>query len=148
MLKQELVSGTPTGEMTVTRVRDFLKSRAGFEDNAALVRLPSAGRYVAFLRLYGYRISGAGPTLTVRAPAAAVARPAAAPREVAAPAERAQRRDLPGTKAIRIKADNPKRGGTLAYARYELYKRSTTIGEARAMGMTPQDLRDGIACAN
>ena len=140
MLKQEL-SGT--GEMTLTRVRDFLKSRPGFEDNAALVRLPSAGRYVASLRLYGYRISGAGPTLVVRAPAAAVGR--AAVREVAAPIERAQRRDLPGTQAIRIKPDNPKRGGTLAYARYELYKSSATVGEARTAGMTPQDLRDGIA---
>ena len=68
-------------------------------------------------------------------------------REAAAPAERVQRRDLPGTQAIRIKADNPKRGGTLAHARYELYKSSTTIGEARAAGMTPQDLHDEIARA-
>ena len=141
MLKQEL-SGTPTGEMTLTRVREFLKSRPGFEDNAAMVRLPKEGRFVSFLRLYGYRLSGQGPTLTVKAPAAVV-RPAVAAR-APDPADRAQRRDMPGTQGIVFQPDNPKRGATAAYARYELYKNSTTIGAARLAGMSPMDLRDAI----
>ena len=40
--------------------------------------------------------------------------------------------------------DNPYRGGSAARARYELYKAATTVGEARRLGATPQDIKGGI----
>ena len=67
-LKQEM--STTQGSMTLVRVRMFLKSRPQFEDTAELVRLPKAGRYIKFLRLFGYQITGSGPGMTVRAPRA------------------------------------------------------------------------------
>ena len=142
MLKQELLNA-PRGEMTLTRVQQFLRSRPGFEDAAELARLPRSGRFVKLLRLYGYRLSGEGVGITVRAPAT-VARPAAvAPR--IDPAARAPRRDMPGAQGILFQSDNPKRGGTATYARYDRYKDATTVAQARAAGMTPLDLRDALA---
>ena len=51
---------------------------------------------------------------------------------------------FPGTQAILFQADNPKRGGSGAYARWALYRTATTVGEARRLGMTPQDLKEAL----
>ncbi len=42
---------------------------------------------------------------------------------------------------IYIDADNPKIEGTSAYNRYELYKKATTIKEAKKLGATAEDIR-------
>jgi len=142
-LKQEL-SGTPQGTMTLVRVRMFLRTRAQFEDNATLYRLPVAGRYVKFLRLFGFEITGSGPSITVRTRAAQAGgggRPAGA----VDMAPRMPRRELPGATAITWQPDNPHRGGTLAYSRYDLYKGASTVAEARRLGATPQDIKNGLA---
>jgi len=119
----------------------FLKTLAAFDDTADVYRLPKAGRYVKFLRLFSFRIDGSGVTMTVKAPAIAAPRPAVARGPDIAP--RAVRQGMPGTQAIAF-GPNMKRGGTAAYRRYEAYKGATTIGEARAAGMTPMDLRAAI----
>jgi len=140
-LKQEL-SQAPQGAMSFTRVQMFLRSRPQFEATADVYRLPKAGRFVKFLRLFSYRIEGSGPAMTVKAPAAAAGQAPVARAVQLAP--RAQRRDLPGTQGILFQPDNPKRGGSQAYTRYGLYKGATTIAEARRLGMTPQDQREAL----
>ena len=128
--------------MTLTRVQMFLRSRPQFEATADVYRLPKAGRFVKFLRLFGYRIEGSGPAMVVKAPMSA---PGQRPTERAVQlAPRAQRRDLPGSQEILFQAGNPKRGGSASFTRWALYRSATTVGEARRLGMTPQDLRDAI----
>ena len=127
-LKHEL-SNTPRGEMSFARASEFLRTRRGFEDTAETYRLPRAGRYVKFLRLFGFQIQGSGPGMIVRRPAAASSaegrgRPAGA----VDIAPRAPRRGLPNTTPITFQPDNLHRGGTAAYARYELYRSATNVG--------------------
>ena len=44
---------------------------------------------------------------------------------------------------IVFQANNPKRRRTGAWGRYERYKVATTVGQARELGATAQDLRHG-----
>ena len=130
--------------MTLARVQRFLRARPQFEDNAELYRLPKAGRFVKFLRLFGFQIAGSGPAITVTAPRVATGgggRPAGA----VDLAPRMPGRELPAATAITWQPDNPHRGGTAAYTRYELYKGASTIGEARSRGATAQDLKAALA---
>jgi hypothetical protein len=140
-LKQEL-STSPQGTMTFKRVTDFLRTRPAFSDTALVYKLPKAGLYVKFLRLFKFQIMGSGTAMIVRAPAAAAGQ--APVIRVVPLAPRAQRRDLPNTQAIMFQADNPKRGGSAAYTRWAVYRSATSLGEARRLGMTPQDLREAI----
>ena len=79
--------------------------------------------------------------MTVKAPPIAMSRPAVRRGPDIAP--RAARQGMAGTQAIAF-GPNMKRGGTAAYRRYEAYKGATTIGEARALTMTPMDLRAAL----
>ena len=135
------------GSMTLVRVRMFLKSRPQFEDTAELYRLPKAGRYIKFLRLFGYSITGSGPGMLVGRPTAARANAAASSGRPAGSVDllpRMPRRGLPAGTAITWQPGNPYRGGSLSYARYELYRGSSTVGEARSLGATPQDFTTGL----
>jgi hypothetical protein len=146
MLKQEL-SESPTGELSFARVTQFLRTRPNFEDTAEAYRLPKAGRYVKFLRLFGFQIAGAGPTMVVRGASAAGAGGSRGSRPAAHHdlAPRVPRRTLPpATPILAFQPDNPHRGGTAAAARYTAYRAATTVGEARALGATLQDLRRNI----
>jgi len=140
-LKRELAQ-TPQNQMTFARATQFLRTRPSFEDTAEAYRLPRAARYVKFFRLFGFRLEGSGPAMTVRGPAAAVGQAPAARAIQLAP--RASRRDLPGSQGIIFQPDNPKRGGSAAYARWALYRSATSVGEARRLGMSPQDLREAL----
>ena len=142
-LKQEM--STTQGSMTLVRVRMFLKSRPQFEDTAELYRLPKAGRYIKFLRLFGYAITGSGPGMTVRAPRAPPVAGGGRPAGAVDLAPRMPRRALSAATPITWQPDNPYRGGSASRARYELYKGAGTVGEARALGATPQDLKNGIS---
>ena len=135
------------GSMTLVRVRMFLKSRPQFEDTAELYRLPKAGRYIKFLRLFGYSITGSGPGMLVGRPTAARATAAASSGRPAGSVDllpRMPRRGLPASTAITWQPGNPYRGGSASYARYELYRGSSTVGEARSLGATPQDFKTGL----
>ncbi len=143
-LKHEL-SNTPRGEMSCARVGEFLRTRRGFEDTAETYRLPRAGRYVKFLRLFGFQIQGSGPGMIVRRPAApSSAEGRGRPAGAVDIAPRAPRRGLPGGTEITFQPDNPHRGGTAVYTRYAAYRSATTVGEARRLGATPQDLRGDL----
>ena len=52
---------------------------------------------------------------------------------------RAPYRRFPNETRVEYKA-NPSRLGSVRYRRYELYKSAKTIGEARALGATSQDI--------
>ena len=54
-LKTELYN-LPGGEMSFARATRFLQARPGFTDTADAYRLPKAGRFVKFLRLFGFEI--------------------------------------------------------------------------------------------
>ena len=90
-------------------------------------------------------------------PAAAPSPPAARPVQVggasssaAPPRERAERaleidprapyRRFPNEQKVRYEEANPARAGTVRHARYEIYKAATTLGEARRLGATSQDI--------
>ena len=53
---------------------------------------------------------------------------------------RAPYRRLPNDTRVEHKDANPARVGSDRYRRYELYKKAKTIGEARRLGATSQDI--------
>ena len=143
-LKQQLLISAGN-EMTLASVTRFLNGQAGFQDTAEAQRLAKAGRIVKFLRLFGFEIRGSGPAMTVRKPPAAPSRATGAPlgRPLGAQdlAPRVPPRGLPASQAIVFQPDNPFRGGSAAFGRYEAYKGAATVGEARRLGATPQDFQ-------
>ena len=143
-LKQKL-SEQPTGEMSFAGATRFLKKLANFDDTAELYRLPTAGRIIKFMRLFAFEVKGSGPGMSVRRPAAAAGVAGGRPAGAVDLAPRMPRRELPAATAITWQPDNAHRGGTAAHARYELYKGASTIGEARRLGATPQDIKNGLA---
>ena len=146
-LKAELAN-SPGGEMTLARVTRFLQARPGFLNTADVYRLPVQGRYVRFLRLFGFEIRGSGPGMTVRKPPSAASSSAGGQRGRPAGAvdiaPRVPRRVMAATQELLWQPDNPYRAGSASYARYELYKGAETVGEARRLGATPQDIKAGI----
>ena len=139
LLKQELRNSG--GLMTLNRVIAFLRRQQGFSDTADVYRIPKAGRYVYFLRLFKFEIEGSGPSINVRLAAAAAAPRTARGADVA---PRMPRRELPASTQVVFQPDNPKRGGSQAFTRYLIYQDSVTIGEARRKGATSQDLQDDL----
>ena len=117
-----------------------------------------AGRYVSFLKLFPklFKITGSGPGLRVLKadpPAIAIApreaRPAQqggassstdrAPRAIEV-GPRAAYRSFPNETRKTFKDKNPARPTGDRFKRYEAYKRATSIGEARQLGATSQDI--------
>ena len=146
-LKTEIFN-SPNQEMTLARVTRFLQARDGFLNTADVYRLPTQGRYVRFLKLFGFEIRGSGPSMTVRRPPSAAASSSAGQRGRPAGsvdiAPRVPRRVMAANQELLWQPDNPYRIGTASYARYEAYKASETVGEARRLGATPQDIKAGI----
>ena len=143
-LKAELYN-LPGGEMSFARATKFLQARPGFSDTADVYRLPKAGRYVKFLRLFGFEIRVSGPGVTVVRPTGAAegAAPRGRPGGAVDIAPRRPCRVMAASTALLWTPDNPYRGGTAARARYELYKAATTVGEARTWGRLPRISREG-----
>ena len=140
-LRQELFQND--GQMSFARVSTFLRTQPSFVDTADVYKLPKASRYIKFLRLFGYEISGSGPGMVVKRPSntsAIQGRPAGSLDLT----PRAPRRGLPGNLGIILTPENPHRMGTGAFTRYEQYKSKTNIKDVRSSGATPQDLREII----
>ena len=146
-LKTEIFN-SPNQEMTLARVTRFLQARPGFLNTADVYRLPVAGRYVRFLRLFGFEIRGSGPSMTVRRPPSAAASSSAGqrgrPEGSVDIAPRVPRRVMAANQELLWQPDNPYRIGSASYARYEAYKASESVGEARSLGATPLDIKQGI----
>ena len=131
--------------ITFARASEFLRTRPGFQDTAETYRLARAGRYVNFLRLFGFEIQGSGPAMTVSAPGVGASTAARGRPEGAIDlAPRVPRRGLPGATAVTFQPDNPFRGGTDRYVRYEAFRTATTVGQARSLGATPGDLKESL----
>ena len=145
-LKAEILS-KPSGEMSFAGVSQFLRTQPGFSDTADAYRLPQAGRNVKFLRLFGFEIRGAGPGMVVRSPASASSSSAGVrgrPEGAVDIMPRMPRRGLPASTPLLWTPDNPHRPGSAVHARYERYRSATTVGEARRLGATPQDLKGDL----
>jgi hypothetical protein len=159
----------PSTGMTLAMAGRTLRGMRGFEDTADTYGPAKVGRYVSFLKLFPlkFKIVGSGPGLRVmpadppepaapRAVQVGGASASSAAALPAAPRERAERaleidpraayRKYPPDQRIRYGA-NPARMGTPRHARFELYKLATTVGEARRLGATPQDLQADVAKA-
>ncbi len=141
---KNLAALIPSTGLTLAMAGRILRGMRGCEDTADTYGPARAGRYVSFLKLYPrlFKIVGSGPGLKVF--------PADPPEPVqphvqvggasgsAAPRERAERAleidpralywKFPNEQRVRD-GPNPARAGTTRYARYEVYKAATTIGE-------------------
>ena len=129
-------------EMTFESVARFLRGQPQWNLTVNMVRLPTEGRVVKFLRLFSFALSGSGNAMVVRLPVAAprVERPVRGP-DIA---PRVPRRSLPAATPLIWDPENPKRGGTAGFRRYALYKSATSVGQSRLLGATPMDIRQGI----
>jgi len=147
----------PSTGYTLARVAQILGGMRGFHDTADVYGPSKQGRIVNFLKLYPnlFSLQGSGPNIKVLPAAPPEPRPAR-PAQVGGasgssePARerqpraleidpRAPYRKFPNTQRVRYGA-NPARVGTPRHARYEAYKEAVTIGEARRLGATSQDI--------
>lgn len=156
----------PTTGLTLARVAQILRGMRGFIDTADVYGPSKAGgRIVSFLKLYPnlFEIQGSGSNIKVFVAKAPEPRPATArPAQVGgassssdqAPRERQPRaieidprapyRRFPNDQRVEYGA-NPARQGTPRHRRYEKYKVATTVGAARRLGATSQDISLDIA---
>jgi hypothetical protein len=143
----------PTSGYTLKRVAQILTGMRGWEDTTAIYGPAKQGRIGNFLKLYPrwFAIQGTGPGIKVF-PAEPV--PVARPVQVggassSGPAERQPRapeidprapyRKFPNDQKVEY-GDNPARATTPRHRRYEKYRMATTIGQARRLGATSQDI--------
>ena len=136
-------------EMSFRGVATFLAALDGFDDTSDVYKLPKQGRVARFLRLFGFLLSGSGAGMSVQLPASSASSQPARGRPHGATdlTPRIPRAVLPAHSVLTWTPDNPFRGGSAARARYELYKSATTVGAARALGATSQDIRIGLTKA-
>jgi len=160
----------PSTGYTLARVAQLLRGMRGFLDTADVYGPSKQGRIVSFLKLYPnyFDIQGSGPSIKVLPAAAPEPRPARPvqvggassslhPSEgggIKVPAARQPRalevdprapyRRFQNDQRVRYGA-NPARAGTPRHMRYEAYKVATTVGGARRLGATSQDISMDVA---
>ena len=153
----ELYRELPSSGLKLKRVERFIKSQPGAVDDMDFYGPAKSGRYAAFVKLFPekFEVRGSGPNLKVYKKE----RQVSAPRPVEeAPRERARARGedrAPRAQEVNPRRDkalypddtptifsdvNPGRRGSDRWHRYEKYKTAKTVGEARRLGMTPQDI--------
>ena len=128
-----------------------MQSMRGLEDTMDTYGPARAGRYVAFLKLFPnlFKVTGSGPGLRVmkadpppprepRPAQAGSSNTARAPRVELGP--RAVYKRFFNEIPVVYSANNPARRNSERFQRYENYKKATTIGQARALGATSQDI--------
>ena len=137
----------PSEGLTLPTARNILQGMRGLEDTMDTYGPARAGRYVSFMRLFPhlFKITGSGPGLRVmKADPPAQPRPAQGstdrvPRAIEVDPRAAYRRFSNET-AVVSKINNPAKPNGERYKRYETYKKATTIGQARSLGATSQDI--------
>jgi len=154
----------PSAGYTLARVAQILRGMRGCQDTADTYGPAKQGRIVSFLKLYPtyFAIQGSGPGIKVLPAAAPEPRPAR-PVQVGGASSssgpailgerqprtlevdpRASYRKFPNYQRIRFE-DNPGRPGGPRWVRFEKYKAATTIGGARRLGATSQDISMDVA---
>lgn len=151
----------PSTGYTLARVAQILRGMRGFQDTADTYGPSKQGRIVSFLKLYPnhFSLQGTGPSIKVL-PAAAPEPRAPRPVQVggasssSGPAERQPRaievdprapyRRFPNEQRVRFE-DNLGRPGGPRWVRFDKYKVANTIGGARRLGATSQDISMDVA---
>jgi len=155
---------TPEG-LTLARVAQLLNSMGGFQDTTDVYGPAKAGRIVNFLKLFPkqFRLEGTGARIKVfeappapRAPrvqegGASSSTDPAPPQDLMQEGPRQRVRTGTNTPSrlfpdnLRVEyGPNPIKPGTARYNRYERYKNSTTIGEAKRKGALSSDIGKDI----
>ena len=145
----------PTG-LSLAKVAQILRGMRGFTDTADTYGPSKAGRIVSVLKLYPklFSMQGSGPNIKVFPAAAPAPRPvqvggassSGLPRAPRMPEfqPRAAYMRFPNEQKVEFRA-NPAREGGERWRRYEKYKTAQTIGAARRLGATAQDLKLDLA---
>ena len=136
----------------------ILQGMRSFQDTADTYGPSKQGRIVSFLKLYPnhFSLQGTGPSI-VAAPEPRVPRPVqvGGVSSSSGPAGGRQPRAIevnpcapyrrfPNEQRVRFE-DNPGRPGGRRWVRFEKYKVATTIGGARRLGATSQDIGMDVA---
>ena len=125
-----------------------------FVDTADVHGPARNGRFVSFLKLFPnlFKITGSGAEIKVFKAGPPAPRPVqvgGSSSSDAPPAQRAPRAETnprivlyPHYLRVEFSQTNPaKQVGSQRYQRYERYKKATTMGEARDLGLTTQDIQ-------
>jgi hypothetical protein len=141
---RRLSGNIPEKGYTLAKVAQILRGMRGFSDTADTYGPAKVGRVVSFLKIYPKRfdLQGTGPGIRVL-PVKEVAT-SSGPTTERRPRtkesnSRATYRRFPNEQAITF-GPNPGRPGGPRWRRYENYKSATTIGAARRLGATSQDI--------
>jgi hypothetical protein len=153
----------PSTGYTLARVAQILRGMRGAFDTMDVYGPSKQGRIVNFLKLYPnlFSLVGSGPGIKVLPAALPEPRPVQPIQTGGASSSsggpggerqlraieidpRAAYRKFPNVQKVRYGA-NPARGGTPRHGRYEAYKGASTIGEARRLGASSQDISMDIA---
>ena len=133
--------------------RGLLQGMRGLVDTMDIYGPARQGRYIAFLKLFPnlFKTQGSGPNIKVfkADPPRITPRPVQeggarssterAPRTIEID-PRAPYRRFPNETRVRFSDQNPGRANSDRFRRYEIYKSANTIGQARRLGATSQDI--------
>ena len=152
----------PDEGLTLPSARMRLQGMRGFEDTIEVYGPARSGRYGAFMTLCPslFKLYGSGPSMRVmkadppppreprepREPTAAANSTERAPRAIEVD-PRAEYRRFPNEIRVEYQEQNPARRNSERFRRYENYKRAKTIGEARSLGATSQDISQDLYVA-
>ena len=146
----------PSTGLTLSKVTQLLNGMRGFQDTTDVYGPAKEGRIVSFLKLYPqyFTFTGKGPKIKVF--------PTPSPEKSSKPERtspveprerqartlevdpRAAYRRFPNEQRVEYKDQNPARIGTPRFRRYESYKVTHTIGAARRLGATSQDISQDL----
>ena len=147
----------PDEGLTLSTAWSILQGMPGLVDTMDTYGPARAGRYVSFLKLFPnlFKITGSGLGIRVYKAAPPAQSPAQPPSQARSSTDRAPRamevdlraayRRFPNELRVAYQDENPARPNGARYNRYESYKRANTIGQARSLGATSQDISMDIS---
>ena len=158
---QNLHARIPDPGLTIVKMAQILNSMRGFKNAAEVYSLPVAARFVKFAKLFPklFRLAGeAGRLRVFKAPREPKAPKPEAASSSTGPKPEARARGPYQARAVEFEPraaakkyqnvwhviynpENPSKRLGPKHTRYEKYKVATTIGEARRLGSTSQDLK-------
>ena len=149
----------PAAGLTLAAATRALQGMRGFVDTADVYGPSRNGRYVSFLKLFPnlFKITGSGAEIKVfkaDPPAPRPVQVGGSSSSTAPPPERTARAIetnprivlYPHFLKVQFSQENPaQKIGSQRYLRYERYKKARTMGEARDLGLTTQDINLDLA---
>ena len=150
----------PDTGLTLAAATRALQGMRGFLDTVELYGPSKSGRYVSFLKLFPnlFKITGSGTEIKVFKADPVAPRPPQVggssssteppPRERVPRAIEVNPRIVlyPHYLKVKFSQENPaQKVGSQRYLRYERYKKATTMGQARDLGLTTQDIQLDLA---